>query len=40
MSELQIGLLAIGAAVVAGVLVYNRVQERAARLAPRSWTRL
>lgn len=31
MSELQIGLLAIGAAVVAGVLVYNRVQERAAR---------
>jgi FtsZ-interacting cell division protein ZipA len=33
MSELQIGLLAIGAAVVAGVLVYNRVQERAARRA-------
>jgi FtsZ-interacting cell division protein ZipA len=31
MSELQIGLLAIGAAVVAGVLVYNRVQERGAR---------
>ena len=27
MSELQIGLLAIGAVVVAGVLVYNRVQE-------------
>ncbi|HVP08380.1 MAG TPA: cell division protein ZipA C-terminal FtsZ-binding domain-containing protein [Burkholderiales bacterium] len=33
MSELQIGLLAIGAAVVAGVLVYNRIQERAARRA-------
>lgn len=31
MSELQIGLLAIGAAVVAGVLVYNRIQERGAR---------
>ena len=31
MSELQIGLLAIGAAVVAGVLVYNRLQERGAR---------
>jgi FtsZ-interacting cell division protein ZipA len=30
MSELQIGLLAIGAAVVAGVLVYNRFQERGA----------
>jgi hypothetical protein len=28
MSELQIGLLAIGAAVVAGVLAYNRLQER------------
>ena len=33
MSELQIGLLAIGALVVAGVLVYNRVQERGARRA-------
>jgi FtsZ-interacting cell division protein ZipA len=31
MSELQIGLLVIGAAVVAGVLVYNRLQERGAR---------
>jgi FtsZ-interacting cell division protein ZipA len=31
MSELQIGLLAIGALVVAGVLAYNRVQERGAR---------
>jgi hypothetical protein len=30
MSELQIGLLAIGGLVVAGVLVYNRVQERGA----------
>ena len=33
MSELQIGLLAIGALVVAGVLIYNRVQERRARQA-------
>ncbi|HUN70574.1 MAG TPA: cell division protein ZipA C-terminal FtsZ-binding domain-containing protein [Burkholderiales bacterium] len=33
MSELQIGLLAIGALVVAGVLAYNRVQERRARRA-------
>jgi hypothetical protein len=33
MSELQIGLLAIGALVVAGVLIYNRVQERHARHA-------
>ena len=33
MSELQIGLLAIGALVVAGVLVYNRLQERGARRA-------
>lgn len=33
MSELQIGLLAIGALVVAGVLAYNRVQERGARRA-------
>src|SRR5512139_728037 len=33
MSELQIGLLAIGAVVVAGVLVYNRLQERGARSA-------
>ena len=31
MSELQIGLLAIGTLVVAGVLAYNRVQERGAR---------
>ena len=33
MSELQIGLLAIGVLVVAGVLGYNRIQERAARRA-------
>lgn len=33
MSELQISLLAIGALVVAGVLIYNRVQERGARRA-------
>ncbi len=33
MSELQIGLLAIGALVVIGVLAYNRVQERGARRA-------
>jgi FtsZ-interacting cell division protein ZipA len=31
MSELQIGLIAIGALVVAAVLVYNRIQERRAR---------
>jgi len=31
MSELQIGLAFIGALVVAGVLVYNRIQERRAR---------
>ncbi len=31
MSELQLGLLAIGALVVAGVLAYNRWQERGAR---------
>jgi len=38
MSELQIGLLAIGAIVVVGVLVYNRVQEgRAKRDAERSF---
>jgi FtsZ-interacting cell division protein ZipA len=30
-SELQTGLLIIGAVVVAGVLVYNRIQERGAR---------
>ena len=36
MSDLQLGLLAIGAAVVAGVLVYNRVQERAARREARA----
>lgn len=28
MTELQLGLLVIGAAAVAGVLVYNRIQER------------
>jgi FtsZ-interacting cell division protein ZipA len=33
MSELQIGLLGIGALVVAGVLAYNRIQERGARRA-------
>jgi hypothetical protein len=31
MTELQIGLMAIGALVVAGVLVYNRIQERGAK---------
>ena len=31
MTDLQLGLLVIGAAAVAGVLVYNRVQERAVR---------
>ncbi len=31
MTELQIGLLVIGALVVAGVLAYNRVQERGAQ---------
>jgi ZipA-like protein with FtsZ-binding domain len=31
MSDLQLGLLVIGAVAVAGVLVYNRVQERAVR---------
>jgi FtsZ-interacting cell division protein ZipA len=31
MSELQIGLLAIGALVVVGVVAYNRVQERGAK---------
>ncbi|HTP63223.1 MAG TPA: cell division protein ZipA C-terminal FtsZ-binding domain-containing protein [Burkholderiales bacterium] len=31
MSELQIGLLAIGALVVVGVLAYNRIQERGAK---------
>ena len=31
MSDLQIGLLVIGAVAVAGVLIYNRVQERATR---------
>ncbi|MGH8704279.1 MAG: cell division protein ZipA C-terminal FtsZ-binding domain-containing protein [Burkholderiales bacterium] len=31
MTEFQIGLLTIGVLVVAGVLAYNRVQERAAR---------
>ena len=31
MTELQIGLLAIGVLVVGGVLVYNRIQERGAR---------
>ncbi len=33
MSELQISLLAIGALVVAGVLIYNRLQERGAKRA-------
>jgi len=33
MSDLQLGLLVIGALAVAGVLVYNRVQERATRRA-------
>lgn len=31
MTDLQIGLLVIGAAAVAGVVVYNRLQERATR---------
>lgn len=31
MTELQIGLLAIGTLVVGGVLLYNRMQERSAR---------
>jgi hypothetical protein len=31
MTELQIGLLAIGALVVVGVLAYNRIQERGVR---------
>ena len=31
MTDLQLGLLVIGAAAVAGVFVYNRVQERATR---------
>jgi len=31
MTDLQIGLLVIGAAAVAGVLVYNRLHERATR---------
>jgi hypothetical protein len=31
MTDLQIGLLLIGAAAIAGVLIYNRVQERATR---------
>jgi hypothetical protein len=31
MTDLQLGLLIIGAVAVAGVLVYNRVQERATR---------
>jgi FtsZ-interacting cell division protein ZipA len=38
MTELQLGLLAIGAVVVAGVFAYNRVQEkRAQREAQRSF---
>lgn len=36
MSELQIGLLAIGGLVVAGVLIYNRIQERGAARAARA----
>ncbi|MEW5863324.1 MAG: cell division protein ZipA C-terminal FtsZ-binding domain-containing protein [Pseudomonadota bacterium] len=35
MSELQIGLLAIGALVIGGVFAYNRIQERRARDAAR-----
>ena len=31
MTDLQLGLLVVGAVVVAGVLLYNRLQERAAR---------
>ena len=31
MTDLQLGLLIIGAVAVAGVLVYNRAQERATR---------
>ena len=31
MSELQIGLMAIGVLVVVAVLIYNRVQERRAK---------
>src|SRR3954463_8682910 len=31
MTDLQLGLLAIGVAVVIGVLLYNRIQERSAR---------
>jgi uncharacterized membrane protein YebE (DUF533 family) len=34
-SDLQIGLLAVGALVVVGVLAYNGYQERRARSAPR-----
>ena len=37
MTDLQLGLLAIGALVVAGVLAYNRLQERAARRAERAF---
>lgn len=33
MTEFQLGLLAIGALVVAGVFAYNRIQERSARRA-------
>ena len=33
MSDLQIGLLAVGALVVVGVLAYNGLQERRARRA-------
>ncbi|MCX7962418.1 MAG: cell division protein ZipA C-terminal FtsZ-binding domain-containing protein [Burkholderiales bacterium] len=33
MSELQLGLLAIGAVVIVGVFAYNRLQERRARAA-------
>ncbi len=36
MSELQIGLLAIGALVVVGVFAYNHVQERGAKRAAES----
>src|SRR5574341_1016038 len=37
MPDLQLGLLAIGALVVAGVLAYNRLQERSARRAERAF---
>ena len=36
MSDLQLGLLAIGVAVVAGVIAYNRWQERSSGAAPKA----